>query len=62
MTQFIMGGNDGALTVLVKLGTTCTPENLHNIQDAQIHQGTALGIVDLSTLLNTQETEADSED
>lgn len=62
VAQFVMGGDDGAFTILVKLGTTCTPENLHDIQDAQIHQGTALGIVDLSTLLQTQETEVASED
>lgn len=54
VAQFVMGGDDGALAVLVKLGTTCAPENLHDVQDAQIHQGTTLGVVDLSTLLRTQ--------
>lgn len=51
VAQFVMGGDDGALAMLVKLGTTRTPENLHDVQDAQIHQGSALGIIDLSTLL-----------
>lgn len=51
VAQFVMGGDDGALTVLVKLGTTRAPKNLHDVQDAQIHQCTALGIVDLSALL-----------
>lgn len=54
VAQFVMGGDDGALAILVKLGTTCAPENLHDVQDAQIHQGTTLGVVDLSTLLRTQ--------
>lgn len=51
VAQFVMGGDDGTLAILVELGTTCTPENLHDVQDAQIHQGAALGIIDLSTLL-----------
>lgn len=51
MAQLFMGGDDGALTILVKLGTTGTPKNLHNIQDAQIHQSTTLGIINLSALL-----------
>ncbi len=34
VAEFVMGGDDGAFTVLVKLGTTCPPENLHDIQDA----------------------------
>ena len=62
MTQLIMGSDDGALAVLVKLRTTGTAENLHDIQDTQIHQGTALGVVDLSSLLEKPETKADSDD
>lgn len=58
MAQFFMGGDDGALSIFIKLGTTCTSENLHDIQNAQIHQGTALCIIDLSPLLWTQETES----
>lgn len=50
MTQLVVGGNDGALAVLVELGATCTPENLHDVQDAQINHGAALGIVDLCAL------------
>lgn len=33
VAQFVMGGDYGAFTILVKLGTTCTPKNLHDIQD-----------------------------
>lgn len=51
MAQFVVGGDDGALAILVKLGTTCTAEDLHDVQDAQIHQGAALGVVNLSALL-----------
>lgn len=58
MAQFLMGGDDGALSVLIKLGTTRASENLHDVQNAQIHQCTALCIIDLSTLLWTQETES----
>lgn len=51
VTQFVVGGDDGALTILVKLWTPCTAKNLHDIQDAQIHQCAAFSIIDLSTLL-----------
>lgn len=50
VAQFVMGGDDGPLATLVKLRTARTAKNLHDIQDAQIHQGAALGIVDLSAL------------
>lgn len=51
VAQFVMGGDDGAFTILVKLGTACATENLHDIENAKIYQGASLGIIDLSTLL-----------
>ena len=33
VAQFVMGGDYGAFTILVKLGTACTSKNLHDIQD-----------------------------
>lgn len=53
MTQLVVGGDDGALAVLVELGTTCASKDLHDVQDAQIHQGTTLSIIDLCALLCT---------
>lgn len=50
VTQFVVGGDDGALAVLVELRTTRTSKNLHDVKDAQIHQSTSLCIVDLSSL------------
>lgn len=37
VAQFVMGGDDGALAVLVKLRAACTSKNLHDVQDAQVH-------------------------
>jgi len=54
VAQLVVGGDDGALAVLVELGATGAPENLHDVQDAQIHQGAALGVVDLSALLRRE--------
>lgn len=51
VAQFVMGGDNGALAIFVKLGAAGTPKNLHNIQDSQIYQGATLRIIDLSTLL-----------
>lgn len=50
MAQLVVGGDDGSLTILIKLRTTCSSKNLHDVQDAQIHHGAALGIVNLGTL------------
>lgn len=46
-----MGGDDGAFAVLVKLRATGAAEDLHDIQDAKIHQGAPLGVVNLGALL-----------
>lgn len=50
MAQLVMAGDDGALAILVKLRTACTAKDLHDVQDAQVHQGAALGVVDLRPL------------
>lgn len=55
VAQLVVGGDDGALPVLVELGATGAPKDLHDVQDAQVHQGPALGIVDLSALLHTRD-------
>ena len=57
MAQLVMCHDDGALAVLVELGPPGTPEDLHHIQDAQVHQGTTLSIVDLGALLLPREQE-----
>lgn len=51
MAEFVVGGDDGAFAVLVKLGAAGAAEDLHDIQDAEIHQGSPLSVIDLSTLL-----------
>lgn len=50
VAQLVVGGDDGALSVLVKLRTTRASENLHHVEDAQIHQRAAFGVVNLSSL------------
>lgn len=55
MAELFMGGNDGAFAILVKLWPSCTTKDLHHVQDAEIHQGTTLGIVNLCPL-KPQET------
>lgn len=55
VAEFVVGGDDGAFAVLVKLGAASAAEDLHDIQDAEIHQGASLGIIDLSALLQDSE-------
>ena len=50
VAQLLVCGDDGSLAVLVELWTPGPPEDLHHVQDAQVHQGASLGIVDLSAL------------
>lgn len=50
VAEFVMGGDDGAFAILVKLGAARTAKDLHDVQDAEIHQGASLGVVDLSAL------------
>ena len=54
MAQLVVRGDDGALAVLVELGPPGTPEDLHHVQDPQVHQGAPLGVVNLSALLPRQ--------
>lgn len=48
-----MCGYDGALATLIKLWTTSTSKNLHDVQYTEIHQSTTFSIIDLSALLST---------
>lgn len=50
MAQLVMSRDDGSLTVLIELRPPSPTENLHDVQDAQIHQRAALGIVNISAL------------
>ncbi len=52
MAQLFMGRDDGSFTVLIKLWPSSATEDLHDVQDAQIHQCTTLGIVDISALIS----------
>lgn len=51
VAELVVGGDDGAFAVLVELGAAGTAKDLHDVQDAEIHQGASLGVVDLSSLL-----------
>ncbi len=53
--QLVMCGDDGALPIRVKLGPAGTAKDLQHIQDAQVHEGTLLGIVDLCSLETGQQ-------
>lgn len=53
--QLLMGCDDGAMSKLVILGPTRAAKDLHNIQDAQVHKWTLFGIVDLCSLLISNE-------
>ena len=50
VAQLVVGGDDGSLAVLVELRPAGTAEDLHDVQDAQVHQGAPLGVVDLGAL------------
>lgn len=50
VAEFVVGGDDGAFAILVKLGAAGAAEDLHDIQYAQIHQSSSLGVVYLSSL------------
>lgn len=54
VAELVVGGDDGAFAVLVKLGAAGAAEDLHDVQDAEIHQGASLGVVDLSALEQNQ--------
>lgn len=58
MAELVVGGDDGAFAVLVKLGAAGSAEDLHDVQDAEIHQGASLGVVDLSSLLQDSTQQA----
>lgn len=55
VAQLVVAGDDGALAVLVELWAAGAAKDLHHIQDAQVHQGAALGVIDLSALLVNNE-------
>lgn len=58
MAELVVGGDDGAFAVLVELGAAGAAEDLHDVQDAEIHQGASLGVVDLSSLLQDSTQQA----
>ena len=50
VSELIVGGDDRTLPVRVVLRSTRTAKDLQDVENAQINEGTFLGIVDLSTL------------
>ena len=46
-----MGSDDCTVPKRVKLGSPSTPEYLHHVEDAEVHQGALLGIIDLGALV-----------
>ena len=48
--QFIMGCNDGPLSMVVKLWPSCPAKDLEHIQYPNVHKGTLLGVIDLRSL------------
>lgn len=52
MAQLVMARDDGSFTVLIKLWPSSATKDLHHVQDAQVHQRTTLGIIDISALIS----------
>lgn len=52
MVELIVCGYDDTKTALVELRTTCSTENLQNIEDPKINKCTVFRVVDFSSFDN----------
>ena len=62
VSELVVGGDDRTLPVRVVLRSTRTAKDLQDVENAQINEGTFLGIVDLSTLRRERWREREREE